>query len=159
MARRTAKTRTKKKSGCLVPIIIILVLFGLIGSIGDDDTSTSSTDPTTAPTTIATTAPASGSTTAPVITEAPTEAPTQAPTQAPTATPKPTATPTPKVTATPAPTKQAEHTYVLNTSTKKFHYPSCSSVKKIKDKNKGSFTGTREEIINRGYDPCGNCHP
>ena len=139
MARRTAKTRTKKKSGCLVPIIIILVLFGLIGSIGDDDTSTSSTDPTTAP----------------VITEAPTEAPTQAPT----ATPKPTATPTPKVTATPAPTKQAEHTYVLNTSTKKFHYPSCSSVKKIKDKNKGSFTGTREEIINRGYDPCGNCHP
>lgn len=49
--------------------------------------------------------------------------------------------------------------YVLNTNTKKFHYPSCSSVKKMSEKNKGFYTGTREEVIAMGYDPCGNCHP
>jgi competence protein ComEC len=49
--------------------------------------------------------------------------------------------------------------YVLNTSTKKFHYPSCSSVKKMSDKNKGYFTGTRDQLIAQGYDPCGNCDP
>ena len=49
--------------------------------------------------------------------------------------------------------------YVLNTNTKKFHYPSCSSVKKMSDKNKEFYTGTRDEVIAMGYDPCGNCHP
>lgn len=49
--------------------------------------------------------------------------------------------------------------YVLNTNTKKFHYPSCSSVSQMKAKNRKDFTGTREEIIAMGYDPCGNCHP
>ena len=49
--------------------------------------------------------------------------------------------------------------YVLNTNTKKFHYPSCSSVKKMSEKNKSFFTGTRDEVIAMGYDPCGNCHP
>ena len=110
---------------------------------------------------------------------------TVAPTAAPKATPKPTAKPTatPKLTAapteapvqtlgpvqadapasdrsapseTPAP-KQYE--YVLNTSSKKFHYPSCKSVKDMKDSNRKDFTGTRDEVIAMGYDPCGNCHP
>lgn len=54
--------------------------------------------------------------------------------------------------------KQGTH-YVLNTNTKKFHYPSCGSVKKISDKNKKDFFGTRKEVIDKGYDPCGNCHP
>lgn len=49
--------------------------------------------------------------------------------------------------------------YVLNKNTKKFHYPYCSSVAKIKEKNKELFHGSREEIISRGYDPCGRCHP
>lgn len=49
--------------------------------------------------------------------------------------------------------------YILNTNTKKFHYTYCSSVKKMKDKNKGYHTGTRDEVIAMGYDPCGNCHP
>jgi len=49
--------------------------------------------------------------------------------------------------------------YVLNTNTKKFHYPSCRSVKQMSEKNKSFFTGTREEVINMGYDSCGNCHP
>ena len=49
--------------------------------------------------------------------------------------------------------------YVLNTNTKKFHYPNCSSVSQMKAKNRKDFTGTRDEIIAMGYDPCGNCHP
>lgn len=53
-------------------------------------------------------------------------------------------------------TKQA---YVLNTNTKKFHYPDCRSVKQMKKKNRKDYTGTREEVINMGYVPCKNCNP
>ena len=49
--------------------------------------------------------------------------------------------------------------YVLNTNTRKFHYPSCKSVKQMKAKNTAYYNGTREEVIAKGYDPCGNCHP
>ncbi len=49
--------------------------------------------------------------------------------------------------------------YVLNTNTKKFHYPSCSSVKQMADKNRKDVTATREEVVAMGYDPCGRCHP
>ena len=48
-------------------------------------------------------------------------------------------------------------TYILNTNTKKFHILSCSSVKKMKDKNKREFTGSREEAIAKGYSPCQRC--
>ncbi len=50
-------------------------------------------------------------------------------------------------------------TYILNMNTKKFHYPSCSSVDQMSDKNRQEFTGTRDEVIAMGYDPCGRCHP
>ncbi len=50
-------------------------------------------------------------------------------------------------------------TYVLNTNSLKFHYPTCSSVSTIKDKNRRDFYGTRDELIAMGYDPCGRCHP
>ena len=50
-------------------------------------------------------------------------------------------------------------TYVLNTNTKKFHYPDCYSVDQMKDKNKKIEETTREALIERGYDPCGNCNP
>ena len=49
--------------------------------------------------------------------------------------------------------------YVLNTNTMKFHYPDCKSVKKMSEKNKSFFEGTRDEVIAMGYTPCGNCHP
>ena len=49
--------------------------------------------------------------------------------------------------------------YVLNTKTKKFHFPDCSSAKSIKEENKGTYTGTREDVIILGYEPCGNCNP
>lgn len=50
-------------------------------------------------------------------------------------------------------------TYVLNTNTKKFHYPSCASAKKIADKNRQSYSGDRQNLINDGYSPCKNCNP
>jgi len=49
--------------------------------------------------------------------------------------------------------------YVLNKNTRKFHDPSCPSVNNIKDHNKTCFTGTRNEIIEMGYAPCGQCNP
>ncbi|MEA4815785.1 MAG: MBL fold metallo-hydrolase [Lachnospiraceae bacterium] len=60
-------------------------------------------------------------------------------------------------------TPEAENTktvsYILNTSTKKFHLPSCASVSKIKAENYAEFFGSREEAISAGYEPCGNCKP
>lgn len=50
-------------------------------------------------------------------------------------------------------------TYVLNTNTKKFHYPTCSSVDDMKEKNKQIYTGSRDEVINMGYVPCKRCNP
>lgn len=52
-----------------------------------------------------------------------------------------------------------EQTYILNKNTKKFHKPECSSVDDIKAKNRSGFTGTREELIEDGFDPCGKCRP
>lgn len=49
--------------------------------------------------------------------------------------------------------------YILNTNTKKFHYPWCSSVSQMKAKNKKEYTGARDEIINQGYEPCKRCNP
>ena len=50
-------------------------------------------------------------------------------------------------------------TYVLNTNSKTFHKPDCASVGKIKDSNKQTFVGTREEAIKNGYSPCKSCNP
>lgn len=49
--------------------------------------------------------------------------------------------------------------YILNTNTKKFHYPGCSSVGQMKESNKLPYTGTRDEVIAQGYDPCKRCNP
>ena len=49
--------------------------------------------------------------------------------------------------------------YVLNTNTKRFHYPDCDSVHAMKEKNKQIIESTREEIIDMGYTPCAVCSP
>ena len=49
--------------------------------------------------------------------------------------------------------------YVLNNNSKKFHFPSCSSVEQMKEENREEYTGSRETLIQRGYSPCGNCNP
>lgn len=50
-------------------------------------------------------------------------------------------------------------TYIANIKTKKFHYPDCSSVSDMKESNKLYFTGTRDELIDQGYQPCKRCKP
>ena len=50
-------------------------------------------------------------------------------------------------------------TYVLNKNTKKIHYPSCSSVAKIKPKNYAESNKSVSELMAQGYSPCGICKP
>ncbi len=52
-----------------------------------------------------------------------------------------------------------EMSYVLNTGTKKFHDPDCSSVADIGEGKRQDYTGTRELLIAQGYAPCGRCGP
>ena len=49
--------------------------------------------------------------------------------------------------------------YILNTHTKKIHLPSCSSVSDMSEKNKEIYTGSKEELLNQGYEPCKRCNP
>ncbi len=104
------------------------------------------------------------------------EEPSPEPTSSPGPTPEPTPESSEEPTTEPQPTPASEPVsepgaeepvavepvqmdYVLNTNTKKFHLPSCSSVTQMKDKNRQYFTGTRDELIGRGYSPCGKCKP
>ena len=50
-------------------------------------------------------------------------------------------------------------TYILNTNSRKFHRPDCSSASQISDANREEYTGTREKLIEQGYTPCGYCKP
>ena len=52
-----------------------------------------------------------------------------------------------------------EAIYIVNTNTRRFHLPSCSSVREMKESNRENFTGSREELIEEGYIPCGKCRP
>ena len=72
--------------------------------------------------------------------------------------PDPQPQPEPKP-VTPPPTEAVEERYVLNTNTKKIHFPDCSSVKTIKEKNRQDYTGSRQSLLDRGYEPCGRCKP
>ena len=54
---------------------------------------------------------------------------------------------------------KVESSYVLNTSSKKFHVSTCSAASKIKSANKEEYSGTRDELIAQGYTPCKMCNP
>lgn len=53
----------------------------------------------------------------------------------------------------------ADSKWVLNTNTKRIHYPDCKSVNQMKESNKGYSDDTIAELVAQGYTPCGNCHP
>ena len=113
-------------------------------------------------------------------------APTATPEPTPTPTPEPTSTPAPATTRQPASQSQTqqgtqnnnvtpgntsgsggqtapqpanEANYVLNTSTHKFHRPTCSYVSGIAAENRCDVSGNRNDIINQGYTPCKKCNP
>ncbi len=54
---------------------------------------------------------------------------------------------------------QSEVTYILNTSSKRFHLPDCPSVEAMKPQNREETDESREELLQRGYQPCGQCKP
>ena len=64
----------------------------------------------------------------------------------------------PQAKEEPAP-EPATESYVGNKNSMKFHYSWCASVKKMANHNKVSLSGTRDEIVGRGYEPCKNCNP
>lgn len=163
--------QTMKRHIFLLSALLSLILLAACGS--DAAASRSMPEAEDIQVIETTPAPTAEPTPTPTPSPAPTATPTAVPsptpsaTPTPTATPKPTATPsptpaptdTPDPTAQPTPTPAPVHSYVLNTSSHKFHDPDCSSVGDMKDKNKEYFTGTRAEVIAMGYDPCGRCKP
>ena len=148
-------------------------------------TPTPTPAPTPTPTPVPTPTPTPGPTPTPTPapTPTPTPAPTPTPTPAPTPTPTPVPTPEPTPVPTPEPTPQPTQapvvsnnsgdsnfnahdnpdqqnttaTYVLNTSSKKIHYPSCHSVKKIAPHNYSTSDESIETLKSWGYSTCGNC--
>ncbi len=48
-------------------------------------------------------------------------------------------------------------TFILNTSSKRIHKPSCSSVTDMAEHNKSEYTGTIESLIAENYKKCGSC--
>ena len=70
---------------------------------------------------------------------------------APAAEPEPAPEPEPQAVNT--------QTYVLNTNTHKFHYPHCSSVRDMAERNKQFIDANRDDIIASGYQPCQRRNP
>ena len=50
-------------------------------------------------------------------------------------------------------------TYVLNTSSKRFHKIDCKSVNQMKESNRAYSTESAEKLVEQGYKPCGTCKP
>ncbi len=50
-----------------------------------------------------------------------------------------------------------DYIYVLNLNSMKIHYPDCSSVEAMSEKNKEFSSFSKEELFELGYEFCGNC--
>jgi DNA-entry nuclease len=51
------------------------------------------------------------------------------------------------------------HHYVINTSSRKFHTAECSNAIDMNEKNRADLNCTRDEMIDKGYEPAGCCAP
>lgn len=164
---------------------LIFVLWSLLLVSASNDRGSNAT--ITSPTQIAsnspviTAVPAPTNTPIPTITPTPTVIPTPVPTPSPKETPEIStfqeiepSSPSPLEAETPSPyvssggasntydissQQNTSATYVLNTSTKKFHLPSCSSVKKISSSNYSTSSESKNTLISQGYSPCKKCNP
>jgi len=54
--------------------------------------------------------------------------------------------------------QQTSAQWVLNTNTRKIHYPSCSSVSRIAPRNYKTSNASESELLAQGYTVCGRCH-
>ena len=52
-----------------------------------------------------------------------------------------------------------EITYILNTSSLRFHNPDCAGAARIAPANRQETTANRELLLAQGYQPCGTCKP
>lgn len=50
-----------------------------------------------------------------------------------------------------------EGSFILNTNSKKVHRKECSNIKSIKDKNKETYFGNIDVLLENGYDTCNDC--
>lgn len=55
-------------------------------------------------------------------------------------------------------TEEVEAVYIGNKNSHVYHLESCSSVRKMSEKNK-VFLYSRDEALAEGYQPCGRCNP
>ncbi|MBQ6597127.1 MAG: DNA/RNA non-specific endonuclease, partial [Lentisphaeria bacterium] len=53
----------------------------------------------------------------------------------------------------------ADVTYVININSGKFHRPDCPSVRDMNQHNRRDSADTREDLVARGFEPCGKCRP
>ena len=126
-------TKNKKKAAAISAAVVAVLMIGSVNSQNGLDVASTASPGGAAP-----------AVSAGMLHEAEsTAAPTQEPAAEPTA----------------VPTQEAEEAFVLNKNTRVFHEPGCSSVKKMSEKNRLDFCGTRQEAIDMGYKPCGRCDP
>ena len=174
----TALTAPKQESSNTRTIDYPVLTSSAVSSTAPE--STMPPDPTPKPTPTPTPAPTP--------TPTPTPEPTPTPTPEPTPTPKPTPAPTPAPTPEPKPiatqSSQAQSggpggnsgnannfnlydnpenqntsaRWILNTSTMKIHYPSCSEVRRIAPHNKAESNLSESQLLSQGYTTCGRCH-
>ena len=52
-----------------------------------------------------------------------------------------------------------KNSYVLNTSTKKVHDPTCRYAESIKESNRQEYQGDLFDLLSDGYTACGTCDP
>ena len=146
-SRPSSDNGEKKKPGCLLKIIGLLLILGALGSCVGVKFQPPAT-PTASPVTTA------------IVTASP----------APTATPEPIATPEPtvdpldelrgkidRIETAMGNGEEWEQDFVLNTATGVFHRALCSDVSQIDPANRQDYTGVRSEVIAMGYTPCGHC--
>jgi len=50
-------------------------------------------------------------------------------------------------------------TFVVNAGTGKFHRPSCRYADGIAEEKRLVINGTRDDMVERGYEPCKVCNP
>lgn len=52
-----------------------------------------------------------------------------------------------------------EYDYILNTTSQKFHSADCSDAQDMTGENRRDVTCTRQELLDKGYEPAGCCKP
>ena len=138
-------TKNKKKAAAISAAVVAVLMIGSVNSQNGLDVASTASPGGAAP-----------AVSAGMLHEAES---TAAPTQEPAAEPTAALTREPAAEPTAVPTQEPEEAFVLNKNTRVFHEPGCSSVKKMSEKNRLDFCGTRQEAIDMGYKPCGRCDP